>query len=149
MMCAKRRADSGRCFFEIPDSAAERDIVRLVQSEEAHDTELQMISQDHIFAARSDIQAMQVAPAVEQYIVDLVMATRQPELFGDHPFNPPHSQDRRSNFEPYEIGTGSSRLLKLIEGGHEGVDMPEPQQEDHPPWRVAKRCLEVVEERIA
>jgi MoxR-like ATPase len=68
---------------DYPDAAAEREIVRLVQSEEAHDTELQMISQDHIFAARSDIQAMQVAPAVEQYIVDLVMATRQPELFGD------------------------------------------------------------------
>ncbi len=68
---------------DYPDAAAEREIVRLVQSEEAHDTELQMIPQDHIFAARSDIQAMQVAPAVEQYIVDLVMATRQPELFGD------------------------------------------------------------------
>ena len=68
---------------DYPDAAAEREIVRLVQSEEAHHTELQMISQDHIFAARSDIQAMQVAPAVEQYIVDLVMATRQPELFGD------------------------------------------------------------------
>jgi MoxR-like ATPase len=68
---------------DYPDSAAEREIVRLVQAEEAHDTELEMIAQDHIFAARSDIQAMQVAPAMEQYIVDLVIATRQPDKFGD------------------------------------------------------------------
>jgi MoxR-like ATPase len=42
-----------------------------------------MISQDHIFAARSTIQQMQVAAPVEQYIVDLVMATRRPQAFGD------------------------------------------------------------------
>ena len=68
---------------DYPDAGAELDIVRLLQAEEAHETELEMISQEHIFAARTDIQAMQVAPAVEQYIVDLVVATRQPENYGD------------------------------------------------------------------
>ncbi len=68
---------------DYPDSAAELEIVRLLQSEEAAGTELEMIAQDHIFAARKDIQAMQVAPAVEQYIVDLVMATRLPANFGE------------------------------------------------------------------
>ena len=33
-----------------------------------------------------------------------------------------------SNFEPYEIGTGSSRLVKLIEEKHAGVEMPEADQ---------------------
>ena len=33
-----------------------------------------------------------------------------------------------SNFEPYEIGTGSSRLVKLIEEGHQGVKMPPEEQ---------------------
>lgn len=34
-----------------------------------------------------------------------------------------------SNFKPYEMGTGSSRLVKLIEEGHQGVKMsPEEQK---------------------
>ena len=67
-----------------PQTEAELDIVRLLQTEEAQQApELQMISQEHIFAARTAIQQMQVAPPVEQYIVDLVMATREPQGFGD------------------------------------------------------------------
>ncbi len=50
------------------------------------------------------------------------------QLFGDNRIILPYSEHSKSNFEPYEIGTGSSRLLKLIEEGHEGVNMPEPQQ---------------------
>jgi MoxR-like ATPase len=69
---------------DYPESEAELAIVRMLQEEEGHKGEtLDMISQDHIFAARSDIQQMQAAPAVEQYIVDLVMATRLPGKFGD------------------------------------------------------------------
>jgi MoxR-like ATPase len=69
---------------DYPHSDAELAIVRMLQEEEGHKGEtLDMISQDHIFAARSDIQQMQAAPAVEQYIVDLVMATRLPGQFGD------------------------------------------------------------------
>ena len=67
-----------------PDSEAELDIIRLLQSEEGNEAgELQMIAQDHIFAARDEIQNMQASAAVEQYIVDLVIATRQPHEFGD------------------------------------------------------------------
>ncbi|MBP5623195.1 MAG: hypothetical protein J6X44_14405, partial [Thermoguttaceae bacterium] len=43
-------------------------------------------------------------------------------LFGDN------RNRAQSNFEPYEIGTGSSRLVKLIEEKHGGVDMPESEQ---------------------
>ena len=68
---------------DYPESDAELDIIRLLQEEEAHDSEPEMIAQDHIFAARNDIQAMQVAPPMEQYIVDLVIATRRPDQFGD------------------------------------------------------------------
>ncbi len=38
-------------------------------------------------------------------------------LFGDN------RNRAMSNFEPYEIGSGSSRLLKLIDEGHGGVEM--------------------------
>ncbi len=49
-------------------------------------------------------------------------------LFGDNRVILPYAEHSRSNFDPYEIGTGSSRLLELIEEGHEGVDMPQAQQ---------------------
>ena len=69
---------------DYPQSDAELEIVRLLQAEEGQQgQELQMIPQSHVFAARDVIQQMQIAPAVEHYIVDLVMATRQPEKYGD------------------------------------------------------------------
>ncbi len=68
---------------DYPQADAELEIVRMLQLEEgARGEQLQMISQDNIFAARETIQQMGVSEPVEQYIVDLVMATRQPELFG-------------------------------------------------------------------
>tara|TARA_R110001592_G_scaffold363393_1_gene687290 strand:- start:138637 stop:139572 length:936 start_codon:yes stop_codon:yes gene_type:complete len=69
---------------DYPESDAELAIVRMLQAEEGHQgEELEMISQDSIFAARKTIQKMQISAPVEQYIVDLVMATRQPGNFGD------------------------------------------------------------------
>lgn len=65
-----------------PAADAELKIVRMLQEEEAHTgPQLKQISQDHIFAARDTIAKMKVAEPVEQYIVDLVMATRDPALF--------------------------------------------------------------------
>ena len=67
-----------------PEADAELAIVRMIQEEEGQQGEtLKMISQDNIFAARDVIQQMQLSPAVEQYIVDLVMATRNPGNFGE------------------------------------------------------------------
>ncbi len=69
---------------DYPDGDAELAIVRMLQAEESHQQEaLTMISQEHIFAARDTIGAMQIAQPVEQYMVDLVMATRLPGQFGD------------------------------------------------------------------
>jgi MoxR-like ATPase len=69
---------------DYPQSEAELAIIRMLQAEEGQQTTPpQKISQEHIFAARDSIQKMQVSEAVEQYIVDLVMATRLPEKFGD------------------------------------------------------------------
>jgi hypothetical protein len=50
------------------------------------------------------------------------------ELFGDNRIILPYAEHSKSDFEPYEIGTGSSRLLKLIEQGHGGFRMPENEQ---------------------
>jgi MoxR-like ATPase len=69
---------------DYPDDRAELAIIRLLQREEGHKVEpLKKITQDHIFAARQEIQQMPVAAPVEQYIVDLVIATRCPERYGD------------------------------------------------------------------
>ena len=66
-----------------PNAEAELAIVRMLQTEESHQTAaLEVIPQSHIFAARETIQKMKVSAAVEQYIVDLVMATRLPKKFG-------------------------------------------------------------------
>tara|TARA_R110000823_G_scaffold47903_3_gene121770 strand:- start:601 stop:1569 length:969 start_codon:yes stop_codon:yes gene_type:complete len=66
-----------------PAADAELAIVRMLQAEEAEQAPIfEPILQTHIFAARDAIQGMQVAPAIEQYIVDLVLATRNPSRFG-------------------------------------------------------------------
>ncbi|MBQ9873536.1 MAG: hypothetical protein IJM30_03645 [Thermoguttaceae bacterium] len=44
------------------------------------------------------------------------------QLFGDN------RNRAKSNFDPYEIGTGSSKLVKMIEEKHGGVEMPESEQ---------------------
>jgi len=69
---------------DYPDAEAERNIVRLIQSEEGdQDPQLTTTAQSHIFAAREAIQHMQLSEPVEQYVVDLVMASRQPQLYGE------------------------------------------------------------------
>ena len=62
-----------------PDAASEREILRLAQSEEDQPlvSSLQ-IDRDEIFAARQAIQGITVSETLETYIVDLIMATRQP-----------------------------------------------------------------------
>jgi MoxR-like ATPase len=65
---------------DYPNTKSELEIVHLLQAEEGQpESSLEMIGQDNIFTARKHIQGMQIAPAVEQYLVDLVMATRKPE----------------------------------------------------------------------
>ena len=69
---------------DYPDAEAELEIIKLLQKEEGQSGKsLKMTSQDHIFAAREAIQAMAVSPVVEQYIVDLVVATRHPGRFSE------------------------------------------------------------------
>jgi MoxR-like ATPase len=69
---------------DYPKSDAELSIVRLLQQEEGQSRDtLTSIPQSHVFAAREVIQRMTVSPAIEQYIVDIVMATRNPGGYGD------------------------------------------------------------------
>jgi len=75
-------------YVDYPEEKSERDIMLLVRGEEvdAGDSvpkkDIQnRISQDVIFTARQEIHSVQMADAVEQYIVSLVEATRYPERY--------------------------------------------------------------------
>ncbi|OGT69732.1 MAG: AAA family ATPase [Gammaproteobacteria bacterium RIFCSPLOWO2_02_FULL_57_10] len=68
-----------------PTTDAERRILQLVRNEAQNKTPEapRIVSQENLFAARQEILAMHMAPAVEEYIIQLIMATRHPELYGD------------------------------------------------------------------
>ena len=42
-----------------------------------------MLSQTEIFSAREEVLNIHMAPTLETYMVDLIMATRQPEKYDD------------------------------------------------------------------
>ena len=68
-----------------PDAEAETRILRLARNEASGEQPPAPpeISQDTIFQARKDVLALHMAPAVEEYIVQLIMATRQPARFDE------------------------------------------------------------------
>jgi len=77
-------------YVDYPEEKSERDIMLLVRGEEQETSATnpaqpsaapELLSQDVIFAARNEIHSIQMAAAVEQYIVALIEATRYPERY--------------------------------------------------------------------
>lgn len=75
-----------------PDEATELNIMRLVRAEEknaeANDVDPNkrlVIDQQHLFAAREQVQDIFVSDNVERYMVALVLATRHPDRYPDSP----------------------------------------------------------------
>lgn len=73
---------------DYPDAASELAILHLTREEalQQHQTAAtaptpELLQQSDIFAARQAVLQLHLAPAVEQYIVQLVIATRQPEQY--------------------------------------------------------------------
>jgi len=68
-----------------PSSEHELSILRLVRSERTGgDVQPpEPVTQDDIFAARREVGAVHVAESAERYMVDLVIATREPGRYGD------------------------------------------------------------------
>jgi MoxR-like ATPase len=66
-----------------PDAQAETQILRLARNEASGVTPPApaLISEAAIQAARAEVLALHMAPAVEEYIVQLIMATRRPENY--------------------------------------------------------------------
>ncbi len=74
-------------YIDYPDARAERDILRLTR-EEAREGRSepapppQRMTQETLFAARRTILDLHLSEALEEYLVELVVATRDPEPYG-------------------------------------------------------------------
>ena len=66
-----------------PDAAAEQAILRLARDEAAgsHGTPSTTVSQADIFDARNAVLDIHMAPAVEEYIVQLIIGSREPSAY--------------------------------------------------------------------
>lgn len=71
--------------IDYPDAASELEILKLNRGEalKVEQTAIKEITQEDIFAAREQVMKIHMAPAVERYIVDLIMATRTPEKYDE------------------------------------------------------------------
>lgn len=70
--------------LDYPSAAAEQKILRLARGEALHlqQETPQKISAAVIFAARDEIMKLHLSERVEEYIVQIIMATRKPEAYG-------------------------------------------------------------------
>lgn len=69
-----------------PDADAEAEILALNRREALHQeaTKPTELSQEHLFAARQEVMSIYMAPEVEDYLVQLILATRQLEKYDDN-----------------------------------------------------------------
>ncbi len=68
-----------------PGAGAERKILELVRAEARSGTSAPpvQVSQSTIFAARNEVLDLYLAPALEEYVIQLVLATRDPRPYGE------------------------------------------------------------------
>lgn len=69
---------------DYPNASAEAEILRLSRAEASGGGRLplQTLTQEAVFAARRAVLALHMSDAVEQYLVQLVVATRDPQHYG-------------------------------------------------------------------
>jgi len=69
---------------DYPSGENELDILRLVRGERAAESAkpVERVSQELIFQARREVNGIHMSEQADQYIVDLIMATRDPKRFG-------------------------------------------------------------------
>ena len=72
--------------IDYPDASSERSILQLVRGEAMTKVNESLkpprINQETIFGVRQEILNLHMAPVVEEYMVQLTMATRNPEAYG-------------------------------------------------------------------
>ncbi len=70
--------------IQYPDAESERRILKLIRKEEKQEPlpQIKKINEKTIFAARQEVLNVYMSPDLEEYIIQLVMATRNPEAYG-------------------------------------------------------------------
>ena len=71
---------------DYPDAEAEQKILQLARNEAAsgwHDSEEDILSQELLFTARDEVIELHLAPNLERYILQIVLATRNPAPYGE------------------------------------------------------------------
>lgn len=77
-----------KIILNYPSANAEAQIIRLTEREEqAQEKTPAPLDPRHILDARKVVQMMHRSDAIVQYIVDLIMATREPEKYPDSPLS--------------------------------------------------------------
>lgn len=69
-----------------PDADAERRILRIVRNEaleEGAEIPVEVMPQQRVFESRREVLNVHLSPALEEYVIQLVMATRKPEKYGE------------------------------------------------------------------
>jgi MoxR-like ATPase len=71
--------------LDYPDAQTERAILQLNQKEILKEkvAEVTPLLNQQIFAMREEVMKVNIAPHLEQYLIDLIIATRQPARFGE------------------------------------------------------------------
>lgn len=71
--------------IKYPSAEAERKILKLIRKEEKQEPlpSFKKISEKTILAARQDVLDVYMSPEIEEYIIQLVMATRNPKPYGE------------------------------------------------------------------
>ncbi len=71
--------------IKYPTAEAERKILKLIRKEEKQEPlpAFKKIPEKTIFAARQEVLEVYMSPEIEEYIIQLVMATRNPKPYGD------------------------------------------------------------------
>ncbi|MEH6453522.1 MAG: MoxR family ATPase, partial [Psychromonas sp.] len=71
--------------LDYPDAETEKQILQLNQKEILKETiaEVTPLLNEQIFAIRQQIMGIHIAPHLEQYLIDLIIATRQPQRYGE------------------------------------------------------------------
>jgi MoxR-like ATPase len=74
-------------LVDYPDAAAESQILKLSRAEAHHNAHLSepthQLTQEALFQARDEVLDLYMAEEVEQYIVQLVIASRKPEMYDE------------------------------------------------------------------
>ncbi|WP_028863688.1 AAA family ATPase [Psychromonas aquimarina] len=71
--------------LDYPDALTEKEILKLNQKEILKEkiAEVTPLLNEQIFAVRQEIMNITIAPHLEQYLIDLIIATRQPARYGE------------------------------------------------------------------